>query len=131
MSAFEDETRAWVRFADEDLRVARILPGAAAPPAGPAAYHCQQAAEKALKAVLVRHGVEPERTHDLRRITSAVLMFEPGLRDLVGAVVHLTDWGVAFRYPDIEDEPSIEPEEVRAVLPALDGLLAAVRARPS
>jgi len=35
-----------------------------------AVYHCQQAAEKAVKAFLVHHGKTYERTHDIEVLVS-------------------------------------------------------------
>ena len=42
--------------------------------------HAQQAAEKALKAVMVRYGTEPPYTHDIRRLlllVAATSTFRP------------------------------------------------------
>jgi HEPN domain-containing protein len=44
---------AWLAKAASDLRSARILADADDPPLDAAVYHCQQAAEKAVKALLV------------------------------------------------------------------------------
>ena len=46
------DTRGWLRKAAQDLRGAEIDLAAAPPLPGDAAFHCQQATEKALKAFL-------------------------------------------------------------------------------
>jgi hypothetical protein len=57
--------RRWLETARRDLLAARncvdgphFLPGIAA-------YHCQQAGEKLVKAVLIHRGIEPMRSHDI------------------------------------------------------------------
>ncbi len=50
-----EEVLEWMEKADEDLEAARrLLSGE--PLTAPAAFHCQQASEKALKAFLVSRG---------------------------------------------------------------------------
>lgn len=57
-------TEAWMRLAEGDLAVARVrVPDHV--PRELLCFHCQQAAEKAIKAVLVSAGIEPPRTHAL------------------------------------------------------------------
>lgn len=47
-----EDTRAWLLKAEDDLRGATIDLGAEPPLLGDAAFHCQQAVEKSLKAFL-------------------------------------------------------------------------------
>ena len=54
----------WLGFAIGDLEAARSQPGRHVRPRI-VAFHCQQAAEKAIKAALVLAGIDPPRTHDL------------------------------------------------------------------
>jgi HEPN domain-containing protein len=63
----------------------------------------QQAAEKAIKAVLVAEDTDPPKLHDLRRLlercTSPIMaaVDEPALEDL-------SRWSIAGRYPADVDE---------------------------
>lgn len=62
-----DETLHWLQQAEEDLETARLNMGLSR--FYVVAQFAQQAAEKALKAVLIeRHGRLPRRTHDLREL---------------------------------------------------------------
>jgi hypothetical protein len=65
-------TRDWLAKVHEDLRAAEFL--ATAPTAFhySVAFHCQQAAEKALKAYLTWHNLPFRRTHDLAGAVAAV-----------------------------------------------------------
>jgi HEPN domain-containing protein len=72
-----------------------------------ACYHCSQAAEKALKAVLLALDQEPPRTHSIERLLSAleVLGIETvPLRQL--PLKPLQRMTTASRYPDGEEAPS-------------------------
>ena len=61
--------RSWLTKAASDLRSARVLGSADDAPLDTAIYHCQQTAEKAVKAFLVSKEISPEKTHDIRKLT--------------------------------------------------------------
>ena len=63
-------------------------------------YHCQQAAEKALKAFLIFHGQPFERIHDLQKIIEQAIRMEPGFGNHAEAAEALTPYAVLYRYPD-------------------------------
>ncbi len=60
-----EDTRAWLARAEADLRAAANEVSADEPVLGDAVFHCQQAAEKAMKAFLTWHDVPFRKTHDL------------------------------------------------------------------
>ena len=62
-------------------------------------YHCQQCAEKYLKARLVEAGLAFPRTHDLQKLLQLVLPHEPLWVAFDPAAKFLTDCAVDFRYP--------------------------------
>ncbi len=62
------EAPRWLRSAREDLHIVRMALGEDPPVVGPACFHSQQAAEKALKAALVLEGIEFPYVHDLTRL---------------------------------------------------------------
>ena len=73
-------------------------------------FHAQQAAEKALKAILVAYDVIVPRTHNLRTLFDllpADLAVPPDVQMAAG----LSDYAVASRYPGVS-EP-VEAEEYR------------------
>jgi HEPN domain-containing protein len=57
--------KAWMVKAWRDLETARRAVTGEPPFYDVAVYHCQQAAEKAVKAFLVHHGKPYEKTHDI------------------------------------------------------------------
>ena len=57
--------RLWLRKARHDIETARRAVNHAEPITDTAVYHCQQAAEKTLKAVLIHYGEPVFKTHDL------------------------------------------------------------------
>jgi len=92
----------WLAYAESDLAVARGVdrPGVLTETL---CFHAQQAAEKAIKAVLVAGGIEPPRTHDLDTLLAAVPGDVPNDFDRL-SVAALTAYAVASRYPG-DDEP--------------------------
>lgn len=93
-----------------------------------AAFHCQQAAEKPLKAALVQVGVRPRRTHDLSSLADEAARLLPGLTPLADPLRPRTLWSFAFRYPLGEgvEEPEPTVAEVEGVLDQIAALRAAV-----
>jgi len=105
---------AWLVKADDDLRVARllILEENALYAAG--VYHCQQAAEKAIKAWLTCHDIVFPKTHDLEALLHLCRPQEPGFSAYVEHARVLTPLATEFRYPSDVHAP--EPEHARDVL---------------
>jgi HEPN domain-containing protein len=87
------EAARWLRCIDADLTAVR-LSLSMDPPVGPVAgCHCQQAAEKIMKGLLVLDD-EPFRcTHDLDELADGVLPVRPELRDTPAPLRRLTAWG--------------------------------------
>lgn len=119
----------WLEVAKDDLRqVINNLRGPVPTVTG-AMYHCQQAAEKLMKAVLLLSGIEAPRTHDLGALAALVPMDDP-VRDRLRTLVELTPFATAFRYPtdDPWDRPTeAEVESFLGILQALHDDIAARR----
>jgi len=62
-------------------------------------FHCQQCAEKYLKALLNDCGLAIPRIHNLDDLLSLLLLHYPKLRSLRRGLIFLTDFAVDFRYP--------------------------------
>ena len=89
----------WKTKADGDLRSAQALLDLDPPELDAATYHCQQAAEKYLKAALVATGAQPPRTHDLGVLLDLATEPFSQLGDLREACEYLTPFAVQTRYP--------------------------------
>ena len=127
------EAKRWIAIARDDIDVARAAIQLARPRAGIAAYHLQQAAEKLFKAMLVLAGQAFRRTHDLDDLADQLASLHPQWQDRLNALRHLTVWGVAYRYPGLEDEPEPEPSiaEIEQTAVAIGALIVDVEARES
>jgi HEPN domain-containing protein len=64
----ETDSASWMVFAERDLAAARYLTSMRPAPIEVICFLCQQAAEKALKAVLVCDEVPVPRSHDLKAV---------------------------------------------------------------
>src|SRR5712692_2174096 len=65
----------WLAKAQHDLAAARKLSAEPDPYLDTAIYHCQQAAEKAVKGFLVFHDQDFEKTHNIRFLVELVASF--------------------------------------------------------
>jgi HEPN domain-containing protein len=101
----------WTAKAESDYRAARQLIQSDEPIREAVAFHCQQAAEKYVKALLVRHQVEFPKTHDIKELLDLLARIEPDLADSLLEASWLTPFGVEVRYPS--DSPEMLPSEGR------------------
>lgn len=108
--AIRELVAAWMRRAQSDLVLAemtedwRIAPEILA-------FHAQQAAEKALKALLVQRQVEFPRTHAIGMLLNLCRAAGYEGTETLADAVTLTRYAVATRYPG-EEEP-VSRQEAR------------------
>jgi len=121
------ETTAWLAKASDDLRAASIDLAASPPLAEDAVFHCQQAAEKTLKALLTWHDRPFRKTHNLEELGEQCLTVEPTLRPEIDLVVPLTEYAWRFRYPGEPED--LGPDEPGDALRVAGDLHRAVVAR--
>ena len=101
----------WLKKALHDLAAARSLSEPDRAILDVAIYHCQQAAEKALKGYLVFWDVQPGKTHDIGLLLERAAEIEPGFGSWEDAANRLTPYATFFRYPREIDEPDREQIE--------------------
>ncbi len=101
----EEIVRSWHRKAASDLAYAELGLSSGETFRAGAVYHCQQAAEKALKALLCLSGVTPPKNHDLVRLIE-ILRQSLDLQVLLKEAEFLTPMGTEFRYPGECDQPT-------------------------
>ena len=102
----------WLAKAGIDLKVCERLLGEEESLAEAVAFHAQQAAEKALKALLVMRQVEFPKTHDIERLLELASVGDELLAGTLADAGELTPYGVEYRYPG-EYEP-VSPETAAA-----------------
>ena len=93
-------THEWVKKAQADYQMALAMSRKRKVPFHDGVcFHCQQSAEKYLKARLEEMGVSIPKTHDLDKLLQLVLPAEPLWAALLPALLRLSEYAVAFRYP--------------------------------
>ena len=100
--------QSWLIKAQHDLATARKLAADPEPYLDTAIYHCQQAAEKAVKGFLVFHDEEFEKTHNLPLLVTQATSTEAKFSERLDAAERLTPYATAFRYPGEVMEPDRE-----------------------
>jgi HEPN domain-containing protein len=98
----------WLIKASRDLGSARKLAGGADPYLDVAIYLCQQAAEKAVKGLLVYHDQPFKKTHDIGALVSLATRHEPRISAWQDAATRLTPYATEFRYPGSVLQPSVD-----------------------
>jgi HEPN domain-containing protein len=116
----------WLRKAGRDLYMAELA--SRDPKQAPDAwgFHCQQAAEKALKALLQFHGREVERTHDVGFLLGECLAIDPSFAPWESVAGMLTSFAVQYRSPGPADPLE---DQLREANRASESLVAAVKVR--
>jgi HEPN domain-containing protein len=120
MSPIRDEVKAWLLKARGDLLSARILVEHSPLVLGPAAFHCQQAVEKTLKAFLVWRSVPFEKVHSLVYLMDLCESEEAGFASLREETERLAPYAVEVRYPG--DVLHLSVDEARQALAAAEAV---------
>jgi HEPN domain-containing protein len=108
MNAEKDLARQWLAKARNDLLNADNNLKSEVIPYDTVCFHCQQAAEKLLKAYLVARGHKPPFTHDLLLLLEEVLPRCADAETLRDNLASLMPYAVGVRYPDEFFMPSHE-----------------------
>lgn len=93
----------WLRWADEDLALAEHTAADADVVARGACVWAHQAAEKALKALLILRDIDPPKLHDLDRLAQRLPDDEASAFATI-ELPELTRWSIEGRYPADLDE---------------------------
>jgi HEPN domain-containing protein len=100
------ETAEWFRRAAEDLAAGAHDLGAKPALTRDAAFHAQQAAEKAMKGFLMWHGRPFRKTHNLVELGEQCLQMDSTLEVILRKAAPLTEYAWKFRYPGEAEAPS-------------------------
>jgi HEPN domain-containing protein len=90
----------WLDFAEQDLKVAKIIISSPEAMVGPILFHAQQCAEKAFKAFLVYRHQPLRKTHDLISLIKLCLDIDPEFNTLIQEALDLNPYISGSRYPD-------------------------------
>lgn len=120
MTAKLELVRNWLIKAQHDLAAARKLSADPDPYLDVAVYHCQQAAEKAIKGFLVFHDQPFEKTHDVEVLITLALRYDARFSEWLEAAIRLTPYATEFRYPSDLLEPA--PDEFEQAMEAASRL---------
>jgi HEPN domain-containing protein len=98
--------RGWLTKAQHDLASARVLAASTPPLLDTAIYHCQQAAEKAVKGYLVFCDQEFERVHDIEVLIRSAMSCAAEFTNWIDVGTQLTPYARIYRYPEYATEPN-------------------------
>jgi HEPN domain-containing protein len=104
-----DFVQQWLDRARKDLLAGEVLLKGGFEDYENVGFHAQQAAEKFIKAFLVRHQIEFPKTHNIALLRQLVANVDPELAKSLAEADALTPYGIEFRYPG--DLPSVSRDE--------------------
>lgn len=102
----------WIQKAEDDLSAAEFLIKSENILTSIVCFHCQQSAEKFIKAYLVHLNIEFGNSHDLDYLLGLIEMrndFEPSLYTIID---RFENFAVEVRYPNQKFEPAVEDAQV-------------------
>ncbi len=111
MSNKEILIQRWIDKAEHDKGMAELALESRRDYADSICFHCQQYAEKLLKAVLIMADENIPRTHSLVFLLDIIddhFEVSPGI---YGCAESLQDYAVGIRYPADDSEPTVEDAE--------------------
>ena len=112
----QELTREWVDKAEKDLYSADLLLHAGEFPVPDySCFHCQQCAEKYLKAYLQEQGVEFERKHDLIPLLNICISLDKDFQELEEDLYDLDRYAVIVRYPGITIKTDTAEDALKSV----------------
>lgn len=79
-------------------------------------FHCQQAAEKLLKALLVEKAVRYKKVHDLVYLMNLVRGTGEQLPDLFNELKVLVPFAVEFRYAEVDPTLHLDRKRIRELI---------------
>lgn len=123
----------WFRQAEHDLAMARRLQEES--PAD-ACYFAEQAAQKALKAFLYRHGSRGVPEHSVAFLAERCCETDPAFQEFVNRGGELDQFYIPTRYPDALADPAVpfesySVEQAAEAIRLASGILDAVRPKLS
>jgi HEPN domain-containing protein len=103
--------REWLNYSHSDLVTAcHMFYNAHTKEVEVSVFHCQQCAEKALKAYLVAHEIDPPKIHDLPILCKMCAEIDGKFQSLMDISYDLNPYAVAARYPKqlVSDEAEVK-----------------------
>jgi HEPN domain-containing protein len=109
-------TREWIRKAEDDFRTAELVAAGGEPLHDQICFHCQQSAEKYLKALLEELTLPIARIHDLEDLLEQLLPHYSSLARYRRGLRFLTGFAVDLRYPLLRTSARRMPRASRPVV---------------
>ena len=117
-----NEVFQWLVKAEHDIGSARRLISGDIPYLDNAVYHCQQAAQKSLKAYLTLKDTPFQKIYDLSFLVEQCKELDVEFEQIRHIPSILTPYAIAFRYPGdvIEPDPQDADEALRLAVELFD-----------
>lgn len=121
----EEYIKEWVSKAEKDIKTVEIMKEVE-DVTEIVCFHCQQAVEKYLKALLIANDIEFPKTHNIDFLLKQSMNINPSFEKFMGN--SLSEYAVDMRYPDIryiptEDEMNEAIDLMYAIIEFVKGIM--------
>lgn len=123
---YRDLSKEWLSYAIQDLTCAHFLRKMKPQPPEIICFHCQQAAEKALKAYLALNKKDIPYIHDLTILNRSCAEIDDKINELYSSCEHLNDFSVKTLYPT---DYELSEKDIPAALRNADKILDFIKAK--
>ena len=89
----------WIKYANKDLAAVNILISHSPLQLEIICYHCQQSAEKMLKAFLIYSGIQPAKTHNMIELLDGCEKIDNDFTKIFDNCNRLNPYSIQPRYP--------------------------------
>lgn len=124
------ESREWLQFAKRDYNAAETLSHSRPLPVEIVCFHCQQCAEKAIKAYLIYQSTSFEKTHDLVFLNNKCKALDTDFSIVQTACDRLNPFSVTTRYPSgmelLEEDALLALKDAKTVLDYISDKLTSI-----
>ncbi|MDH5721692.1 MAG: HEPN domain-containing protein [Spirochaetia bacterium] len=108
MSKKDELLKEWLKKAESDYQTAELILKEKPELTEPACFHCQQASEKYLKALLIFYDIRFLKSHDLSYLLDLLSEKQEIPENILNAAAELQGYAVEIRYPDDFYSPDLE-----------------------
>ena len=121
MDKRSDLVAKWIKYAEDDLVVAKLIIDSKIDSYQNVIFHSQQATEKIIKAYIIDNDIPFRKIHDLKTLIS---MIEPCFQidnSLYHRIEIFVKFNIETRYPDLEEKPTLD--EAKQAIAAAEWIL--------
>ena len=111
----------WIKYAEDDLMVSKLIIDSKSDSYHNVVFHGQQATEKIMKAYIISNEIPFRKIHDLKTLLSLIETYFQIDNSLYHRIEIFVKFNIETRYPDLEEKPTLD--EAKQAIAAAEWIL--------